>query len=308
MPSPPQRKPRLQRQRPLLAFIVFLLVAATLTAGLIFSSKNAPKNAPRNAQKDTPKTAPETAPKTDTANSTQNPGTYSTLLSRYLELIAHGRELRAAGDTGSAIPPLLEANRLNPSGPEGLHELAVTYEKAGYQEKANTLWAALLALGPAAEPFLAAAKSRFPTPQPDEPGQLLCIDAPLLTRDPEHTTNGTLHIPIRRKSQARVDVGSVRVEIRLYDVLPGNKVELTEADIHSRWAAFPPEWVDRSTEILEAEFRVPAPAPKAGSEQNRKFFGYVIRLYYKDLLQETRADPQDLPEKLSAPQPLRSPE
>jgi hypothetical protein len=306
MPSPPQRKPRPQRQRPLLAFTVFLLVAGTLTTGLLLSSKNASRNRP--PAPTVSKAARETAPPAAYSGSPQTSGSPSTLLSRYLELIAHGRELRAAGDTGSAIPPLLEATRLNPSGPEGLHELAVTYEKAGYQEKANTLWAALLTLGTAAEPFLAAAKSRFPTPQPAESGQLLCIDSPLLTRDPEHPTNGTLHIPIRRKSQTRVDVGSVRVEIRLYDVLPGNKIELTEADIHSRWASFPPEWVDRSTEILEAEFRVPAPPPKTGPEQKRKFFGYVIRLYYKDLLQETRADPPDLPEQLSAPQPLRSPE
>jgi hypothetical protein len=300
MPSTPQRKPRPQRQRPLLAFTVFLLVAATLTTGLLLSSKNPARNSP---QTKATKAARESAPQTGST-----PSSGSTLLSRYLELIAHGRELRAAGDTGSAIPPLLEATRLNPSGPEGLHELAVTYEKAGYQEKANTLWAALLALGPAAEPFLAAAKSRFPSPQPAEPGQLLCIDAPLLTRDPENPANGTLHIPIRRKSQARVEVGSVRVEIRLYDVLPGNKIELTEADIHSRWASFPPEWVDRATEILEAEFRVPPPAPKTAAEQKRKFFGYVIRLYYKDLLQETRADPPDLTEQLSASHPIRPPE
>jgi hypothetical protein len=250
MPSSPQRRPRPTRPRTLLALLVFFLVTATLVTGLFISSKN---SARRKSESRAPqKTVPETFEPGKKNDKPTPPNSSSPLLTRYLELVAHGKELRTGGDAGSAIPPLLEATRLNPSGPEGLHELAVTYEKAGYQEKANDRWTALLALGPAAEPFLAAARSRFPAPQNTTPELLLCIDSPILTRDPENPTNGTLHIPIRRKSSARVEVGSVRVEVRLYDILAGQRIELTEADIHSRWASFPPEWVDRSTEILEA--------------------------------------------------------
>jgi hypothetical protein len=53
-------------------------------------------------------------------------------------------------------------------------------------------------------------------------------------------------------------------------------------------------WNDSDIEILEVDYAASTPNPKQKHPENRKYFGYIVRVYYKNELQDMRADPLKL--------------
>jgi hypothetical protein len=56
--------------------------------------------------------------------------------------------------------------------------------------------------------------------------------------------------------------------------------------------------------VLEVEYEQPKADVPEGARENRKYFGYIVRLYYKDDLQDSRADPARLGAQFPAPTTL----
>ena len=64
------------------------------------------------------------------------------------------------------------------------------------------------------------------------------------------------------------------------------------------------DWRDDETEMLDVEYNQPVPESRDPKQEIRKFYGYIVRVYYKDELQATRAEPSSLGQRFPASQTL----
>ncbi|MEI9895708.1 MAG: hypothetical protein WDN28_17940, partial [Chthoniobacter sp.] len=113
-----------------------------------------------------------------------------------------------------------------------------------------------------------------------------------------------LDIPVKARPQARIDVHELIIHVLFYELVDGKRIEETKANIKSHWLHPPADWVGSDTEQLEIDYQLPK-APTAADEiVDRKYYGYIIRLYYHELLQAAVAEPPALA-KLHPPAPHR---
>jgi len=104
-----------------------------------------------------------------------------------------------------------------------------------------------------------------------------------------------LHIPIKARRGAQIDARGVVIQVLFYDVVGGETVVPTRATVSTHWAAPPATWVTSDVEELDVKYQLPKPdAQDTPLEENRKYFGYLVRLYYKGKLQAVTAEPERL--------------
>ena len=60
------------------------------------------------------------------------------------------------------------------------------------------------------------------------------------------------------------------------------------------WSTLPADWSEDEIEILEVEYTLPKPTAKDLSGEERKYFGYVVSVYYRGELQDMCAEPVSL--------------
>jgi hypothetical protein len=61
------------------------------------------------------------------------------------------------------------------------------------------------------------------------------------------------------------------------------------------WRSENPDYKDPEEELLDVTFNI----PKIDDGANRKFFGYLVKLYYRDEIQDVLVEPRVLVELLS---------
>jgi hypothetical protein len=124
----------------------------------------------------------------------------------------------------------------------------------------------------------------------------------------EHDENSAkrfvLHIPIKARPKARVDVRDLVIHVLFYDLVDKQNVVQTSANVSSRWATPPADWTDTDTEELAVEYQLPKPEPRAAKREDRKYFGYIVRIYYKQQLQAATAEPERLAQQYPPPPTL----
>jgi hypothetical protein len=76
------------------------------------------------------------------------------------------------------------------------------------------------------------------------------------------------------------------VHVFFYDKDTAGNIELTESKIITEWISPPVNWSENEPELLDATYNPP------GSDF--AFVGYVVGIYYKGELQDTRANPGTL--------------
>lgn len=252
---------------------------------------------------------------------------------RYQELVQQGRTLRDRGDMNGALTRFREAQTFEPGNAQAIAEIAVTFEKMGLADKASEQWRRIYQMGEAAGTYFIAADARLkqsraqaimaartqaPAPAPTAPS-----DQPLSRTNPnallglgditsrdENDPNAlkkfVLQVPLRARAGGRVDVNDVVIHVLFYDALDEKTIVQTSANVNSHWASTPPDWTDSDTEILEVEYTQPRPDPNDARPENRKYFGYMVRVYYKSELQDMRAEPIRLASQFPAPQTLET--
>jgi hypothetical protein len=92
------------------------------------------------------------------------------------------------------------------------------------------------------------------------------------------------------------------IQVLFFDILNNQNVVQTAANVSSRWLTAPADWVDSDTEELAVDYQLPRPEPR--TREVRKFFGYIVRIYYKKELQAASADPERLGQQYPAPPTL----
>ena len=241
---------------------------------------------------------------------------------RILELVEQAKLLRERGDYYAAVTKLREANALDAENPALLAELAVTYEKMGFTEKAAECWRHIHDMGDAAGVYFSAAEAKLQISraealrdakiaQPDSQqtaansgnseniglgpdsrlgfGEITRTDA----NDPQVMRKFVLHVPVRAKPRARIDPKEVTVKVEFFDHIEGQPLQRTTAHVSSRWASPPANWVERETETLEVTYTMLKP-PQGEPIEARRFYGYIASIYYNSIIQDFHSDPPRL--------------
>jgi tetratricopeptide (TPR) repeat protein len=176
---------------------------------------------------------------------------------------------------------------------------------------------------PAVEPGGAPAEAQVPL-RKDVGGN---ADGPIMgisevkikeTSDPEAETNLALEIGIKKQPGAVIDHNRVKILVFLYDIVNDKDVKLTDADVSNEWITPKHDWSDTNPEVLlvryvraktggalseaslsEAAAKVRPGQKSRGSKGSadvgqRKYLGYIVRVYYGDDLQAVQAEPARL--------------
>jgi tetratricopeptide (TPR) repeat protein len=138
------------------------------------------------------------------------------------------------------------------------------------------------------------------------------------TSDPEAETNLALEIGIKKQPGAAIDHKKVKILVFLYDIVNDKDIKLTDADVSNEWLTSKHDWSDTNPEVLlvryvraktggalsesslsEAAAKVRPGQKSRGSKGaadigQRKYLGYIVRVYYGDDLQAVQAEPSRL--------------
>lgn len=122
--------------------------------------------------------------------------------------------------------------------------------------------------------------------------------------DQESARHLALHIPLKRAPGAKIDAKDMVVHVLFYDMIDGQEVKQTVAEVNSHWADPPANWVEREVEELVVDYRLPKAAAVTDRGETRKYYGYLVRVYYGGQLQGNTADQPRLLQQYPAPAQL----
>lgn len=249
--------------------------------------------------------------------------------SRFEEVVLQGRQLRERGDMNTAIVKFREAGTMDPRSPIPVAELAATYEKMGSADRAGEQWRKIYDLGDAAGVYYSLAEAKLKAIQTLTVQRVTAPEAaaPLDTSAPvegiapsaslgllpirvdEESDDAsskrfTLHIPVKARPRTKMEVRDLVLHVLFYDIVDGQNVVQTSANVNSRWMTPPADWTEGDVEELAVEYQLDKPEAKAAKRENRKYFGYIVRVYYKQQLQAATADPERLSQQYPPPPTL----
>ncbi len=249
---------------------------------------------------------------------------------RFEEVLLQGRQLRERGDMNTAIIKFREAGTMDPRNPIPVAELAATYEKMGSADRAGEHWRKIYDLGDAAGVYYSLAEAKLKAiqaltmrtavapvdaPAPVDTSAPVEGIAPGATlgllpvrvdeeKDDASAKRFTLHIPVKARPQTKMEVRDLVLHVLFYDIVDGQNVVQTSANVNSRWMTPPADWTESDTEELAVEYQLDKPEAKAAKRENRKYFGYIVRVYYKQQLQAATAEPERLSQQYPPPPTL----
>jgi len=232
---------------------------------------------------------------------------------QFTELIEQGKLLRNSGDTAGALVKFREANALEPANAQAMAEQAYTFEKMSLYDKAAEQWRRVLAMGENAGVLYSAARSKLDmamqetmrtvspqsTPQAIDQGKVIGLDVPMRQDEPGGASERkfVLHVPVRVRPGEKIQANDVVLIVLFYDRLGGKDIAQTTANTNHRYSAPPMNWADSDTETVEVTYDMP---PSFGRDDDREYYGYVARLYYKNELQDIHAEPAVLAQRFPA--------
>ncbi len=140
------------------------------------------------------------------------------------------------------------------------------------------------------------------------------------TPDPDADTNLMLRIGVRKRPNAVIDHTKVKIQVFFYDSVDTREIKLTDAEVNYEWLTPNHDWAGVDPELLavtyvrpkskalssEAALTAaaaavnpakkgrPAKANRPPEAGQRKYLGYIVRVYYNDQLQDKRAEPTKL--------------
>jgi len=197
-----------------------------------------------------------------------------------------------------------------------LSELAQTYERMGLRDKAIEHWRRVEALGEQAGALLDLAQLKLDAggdggaaeggseadalalrPGRDDQGlqpgcTLGLMDVRIQEElDPASLRKLKLRLGLKARQGETVDPQDVVIQVFFYDLLDGQHIVQTDAEVGSEWTTPPANWSDDGVEVLQVIYRQPKATEPVAEPENRRYLGHVVRLYYKGALQDMQADP-----------------
>lgn len=126
-----------------------------------------------------------------------------------------------------------------------------------------------------------------------QPGASLgVVDARL--RDGKPGTK-SLMLAVKSRPGSSINVQDVKIHVYFYEQTEDGEVMLTESKVVPQWLSPPVDWSANEPELLEVQYTMPESGLPGSAADNgtpgRKFFGYIVGVYYTNELQDFRADP-----------------
>lgn len=126
-----------------------------------------------------------------------------------------------------------------------------------------------------------------------QPGAVLGIVSTRL-RDSQPGAK-SLSIAVKSRPGMQVDVPAMNVHVFFYEEDEMGEIVMTESKPTTQWISPPVDWSDGEPELLEVEYPLPDGGLPGSSADlgapGRKFYGYVVGVYYDGELQDSRTDP-----------------
>ena len=219
--------------------------------------------------------------------------------SRVAALILTAQKLHVKGDLIATIFKLEDAESLAPNEPAVFYEKAKVFEDMGNWDRATDNYEKLFKMGPAIGVYYDKAAFKLSNGiNPIAAKQDLFIIGNILRRISPDKLSARLTIPIRSTPEGEFDATLLEVKIHHYDLVDNKKVEavpLSRAgNIKDRWINPRPDW-SSNEEFAESVYTLPkADAAEVHIFGERKYFGYVAELYYKNELIDQQAFPRRL--------------
>ena len=230
------------------------------------------------------------------------------------DLMKEIETLESGASPDAALGPLEEAVSLDPRNPELFSRRASLHERLGQIELAQGIWKNLLDLGPDAGRFLDVAEIRLRLLRQDkaptgglevrdqvglQPGSSLgVVDLAVKDKDEGGLAMKDLRLAVKARPGELIVGRDVRINVTFYEIIDGEIVPTTSR-VQSMWFTTPVDWKDEGIEILEVKYEVPRIGPDGGPPP--QYYGYMVNIYHRGQLQETRADPVDLQELFPPP-------
>ena len=258
-----------------------------------------------------PQTTVEAVPQATSAPTPDQPdeATYE----KITELVAESDKAYRIGDYDLGLAKINEADRLLPNDPGILLRVARLHEKRNEPGEAASIYNVVLTLPGLSEELRKQTKRKLAMLTPEEteaaptmvapaegadmrdesglqPGSILGIVDTKLSEGPDGTKK--LLISIKARPDQSIDSGEMRVHVFFYDRDANGEVRLTESKIITEWISPPINWSEDEPELLNATYTPPDPSDPANADIS--YTGYVVGIYYKGELQDTRADPGSL--------------
>ncbi len=113
-----------------------------------------------------------------------------------------------------------------------------------------------------------------------------------------------LQVAVKSRPEAKIDVKDVKIQVYFYEQTDDGEIVLTESRVPWQWLSQPIDWSANEPELVEMQYNLPPSEANAGSP-GRKYFGYVVGIYYKGELQDFRSDPAKLAKEFPLPLDLK---
>jgi hypothetical protein len=268
-------------------------------------------------------TSQEVAP--TPAQKTQQPPAPSVEMRRAQKLIADVDRNSRVGDFEAALKTLEELGRLLPGDPSVLLRKALVLDRleqpaeavvvleeilkypglppdlrSQAQAKRDQLAQSFASTGNTPRDVTPALPGSAGTDSRDkvglQPGASLgIVDARL--RDGKPGTK-SLRLAVKSRPGSSINVQDVEILVYFYERNENGEVVLTESKVTSQWISPPVDWAANEPELLEVQYTLPDSGLPGSAAANgapgRKYFGYIVGVYYNNELQDSRADPASL--------------
>lgn len=216
-------------------------------------------------------------------------------------LVSAGEELRAAGNMSGALQALREAESALPEHPRILGEMAATFSQMGLDEKADVYWEKIVSLGAirgGAFYDLADRQLRGEqAPVSGASGQVMKIGQVEVDELPpdDGGQRVSLRIVVDADPAANLIGSDMSLLVYFYDLVDGETIDPSTADTSYDYPTKEYDWRDGGKEEIIVDYRQPVFSEEELRELGvRRYYGYVIELYYQDKLQDRIAMPEEL--------------
>jgi TolB-like protein len=109
--------------------------------------------------------------------------------------------------------------------------------------------------------------------------------------DPRAQTHLTLKIGVKPRPGTQ-NGHVVRIKVDFYDLTKDNRLKPTNAKVSYNWLSSARDWTDATPKFLAATYM--RPKSQLPSSNERRYGGFIVRVYFDGQLQESRASPSDL--------------
>ncbi len=111
------------------------------------------------------------------------------------------------------------------------------------------------------------------------------------TTDPSAQTHLTLKIGVKPRPGTQ-NGHIVRISVSFYDLTRDNRIKSTNAQVSYNWLTSARDWTDATPKFLAATYV--RPKNQLFPSEERRYGGFIIRVYFDGQLQDSRASSRDL--------------